>query len=288
MKLTVKLTAICILLTLCVTQVQGQEFYEDGSMKLSKVSNNKKYGYKPNHKTSIKVGEIKNEYAYLNALRGPNGEKVQFRRIGSCCEFESNSAAFGTGLLDQYEVYYKGLKEPLILYINSYEFEEPMAPIGFTFAKADKIEKPNILSSDKIIKVKFCNEQAQYSVNNESLLNNKIGEKPTPDTNPTYKGGIDELKKHFANTPLSDERAKDLIFRVAIAFVVDCNGNAGNFMIITKGKGVLETLANQVLKIVNQMPQNWEPATKNGNKVDCYQVLSFSIFDGQLDKVSYR
>ncbi len=288
MKLTVKLTTICLFLTLCATQVKGQEFYEDGSMKLSEVSYNKNYGYKPNHKTSIKVGEIKNEQAYLNALRGPNGEQVQFRRNGSCCEFKSKSAAFGTGLLDQYEIYYEGLKEPIILYINGYEYEQPKAPIGFTFVTADKIEKPKILPSDKIIKVKFCNEEIQYSVDKESLLKSKIGDKPTPDTNPTFKGGIDELKKYFTNSPLSDERAKNIIFRVAIAFVVDCNGNAGNFMIITRGKGVMETLANQVLEIVNKMPQNWEPAIKDGDKVDCYQVLSFSVAEGRLDNVHYR
>lgn len=288
MKLQSKLIMISLALFLLGNPAKGQEFYEDGSMKLFEVSTDSKYGYEPNSNTSIKVGKIENEQAYLSALRGPNGEKVKFNRIGSCCKFESKTAIFGSGLLDQYEVKYKGLKEPVILYINSYDFETPKAPVGFTFVGADKIEKPIIYPADSIIKVNFCNTQTQYAVGKELLLKDKIGEKPEPDTNPEFAGGVDELKKYFADRPLTDDRTKNIVFRVAIAFAVDCNGNAGNFMIITKGKGLAETFANQVLERVNKMPQNWKPATKNADKVDCYQVLSFTVTSGQLDKVSYR
>ncbi|MFA7446671.1 MAG: hypothetical protein WCY89_12055 [Flavobacteriaceae bacterium] len=288
MKITTKLTAVVFSLSLLTTQVSGQEFYEDGSMKLTTISTNKKYGYEPNHKTSIKVGKVENEQAYLKALRGLNGEQVQFRRISSCCEFKSKSAVFGKGLLDKYEVYYEGLKEPIILYLNGYDYEEPKCPVGFTFVTADKIENPIIYPADSILKVNFCNSQTQFAVAKEFLLKEKIGELPEPDTNPTFEGGVEELKKYFADRPLTDERIKEAVFRVAIAFVVDCNGNAGNFMIVTKGKGLAETFANQVLERVNKMPQNWKPATKNGEKVDCYQVLSFTVTSGQLDKVTYR
>lgn len=288
MKIITKLSGILLALTLSTTTLNGQEFFEDGSMKLSEVSTDKKYGYEANHKNSIKVGKIENEQGYLKSLRGPNGEQVQFRRLSSCCEFNSKSAVFGKGLLDQYEVYYQGLKEPITLYINGYDYENPMAPIGFTFVTADKIEKPVIFPTDSILKVSFCNTQTQYAVGKEFLLKDKIGEKPEPETNPTFDGGIEELKKYFADKPLNDERAKDAVFRVAIAFAVDCKGKVGNFMIVTKGKGLAETFANQVLERVNKMPQNWKPAIKNGENVDCFQVLSFTVKGGQLDKVSYR
>jgi hypothetical protein len=208
--------------------------------------------------------------------------------LSSCCEFNNNSAVFGKGLLDQYEVYYQGLKEPITLYVNGYDYENPKAPIGFTFVTADKIEKPIIFPADSILKISFCNTETQYAVGKEFLIKDKIGEKPEPETNPTYDGGIEELKKYFADKPLTDERVKDAVFRVSIAFAVNCNGNAGNFMIVTKGKGLVETFANQVLERVNKMPQNWKPATKNGEKVDCFQVLSFTVTGGQLDKISYR
>jgi hypothetical protein len=288
MKVKTQITSIFLVLTLWTTTLKGQDFFEDGSMKLSEISTDKKYGYEPNHKTSIKVGKIKNEQAYLKSLRGPNGEQVQFRRLSSCCEFNNNSAVFGKGLLDQYEVYYQGLKEPITLYVNGYDYENPKAPIGFTFVTADKIEKPIIFPADSILKISFCNTETQYAVGKEFLIKDKIGEKPEPETNPTYDGGIEELKKYFADKPLTDERVKDAVFRVSIAFAVNCNGNAGNFMIVTKGKGLVETFANQVLERVNKMPQNWKPATKNGEKVDCFQVLSFTVTGGQLDKISYR
>lgn len=288
MKLQSKLTMLSLALLLLGTRAKGQEFYEDGSMKLFDVATDSKYGYEPNSNTSVKVGKIENEQAYLSALRGPNGEKVKFNRIGSCCMFECKAAMFGSGLLDKYEVKYKGLKEPVILYINGYEFEAPKAPAGFSFAGADKIEKPIIYPADSIIKIDFCNTQTQYAVGKEFLLKDKIGERPEPDTNPAFEGGADELKKYFADRPLTDDRTKDIVFRVAIAFAVNCNGNAGNFMIITKGKGLAETFANQVLERVNKMPQNWKPATKNGDKIDCYQVLSFTVTGGQLNSVSYR
>jgi hypothetical protein len=138
MKVMTKLTSIFLVLTLWTATLKAQEFHDDGSMKLTEVSTDKKYGHEPNYKTSIKVGKIENEQAYLKALRGPNGELVQFRRVSSCCEFKSKSAAFGSAFLDKYEVYYQGLKEPIILYVNGYDLENPKAPLGFTFVTAEK------------------------------------------------------------------------------------------------------------------------------------------------------
>jgi hypothetical protein len=56
-------------------QFYAQDFYEDGSMKLTEISKDKKYGYQPDHKTAIKVGKIENGYAFMRALLGPNGIK---------------------------------------------------------------------------------------------------------------------------------------------------------------------------------------------------------------------
>ena len=138
MKITVRLIAI-VILALWLTELKAQEFYKDGSMKLTEVSTDKKYGYEQNHKTAIKVGKIENEQAYLKALRGPDGEPVEFNRLSSCCGFKSKKAVFGKGFLDKYEVCYEGLEEPIILYLNGYDFEPPRSPIGFTFVSGDMI-----------------------------------------------------------------------------------------------------------------------------------------------------
>lgn len=38
----------------------------------------------------------------------------------------------GGGLLDVYEITYDGLDKPIELYINMYDYNDPMIPVGFT------------------------------------------------------------------------------------------------------------------------------------------------------------
>jgi hypothetical protein len=148
-------------------------------------------------------------------------------------------------------------------------------------------QQSDIFPIENIVQVVICDNENVFSAVKEPLLNEYTGVLPLADKKPEFEGGIEALKDYFAANPLTDERANNLFFRVAIGFIVNCEGKAGNFRIVTKGKGDLEILANQVLEIVNNMPQNWKPATKKRKAVDCYQVLSFSILSGQLKKVSY-
>jgi hypothetical protein len=177
--------------------------------------------------------------------------------------------------------------EPTYIYLNSFSFETPKCPVGFTIVVANRIVKPIIYPADSIVKVSFCNMQIQYAVV-ESLLKEKIGELPEPELSPKYKDGVDALKKYFKERPLTINNDAYALFRVTIAFVVDCNGKAGNFFIISKGTGIVETYANQIVERVNKMPQKWQPAMKNGKAVDCYQTLSFIVMDGKLDNVAYK
>jgi tetratricopeptide (TPR) repeat protein len=75
-----------------------------------------------------------NERAFLHLLRDGQGEPVRFTRLGSCCHFPSENGFMGMGLLDRYEVMYrdqKGKKCKAVLYINMYDYETPMVPVGF-------------------------------------------------------------------------------------------------------------------------------------------------------------
>jgi hypothetical protein len=78
-----------------------------------------------------------NQHAYLNALRGPGGERVTWYRLGSCCEFQTPNGIEGkAGRLDAYEVTYPGLPHPVVLYINLYDPPQGSAvPQGFTRAQ---------------------------------------------------------------------------------------------------------------------------------------------------------
>lgn len=98
------------------------------------------YGLNPNN--PVQVGGLSansNEgpvriYRYLTRLRGPDGELVQFDRIGSCCTFGTSNPVYGNqGRLDMYTVSFNGIDEPVTVYFNTYN-EQPLdAVVGFKF-----------------------------------------------------------------------------------------------------------------------------------------------------------
>lgn len=66
----------------------------------------------------------------LNALAGPNGEKVAYERLGSCCPFKTKNAVFGdSGMLDKYEITIEGSSKKIILYLNMYDSETLQVPV---------------------------------------------------------------------------------------------------------------------------------------------------------------
>ncbi|MCF8295901.1 MAG: hypothetical protein K9J13_00025 [Saprospiraceae bacterium] len=271
--------ALTFLVTIFSTTVLSQEYLDKDKryMKLTEVSTDKTYGFEINN--PLKVGSDEKAIgAYLNSLKPLDGDRLH---IGDM-KFDYKKQSGLTLVVLTFEQ----KKETATIYFLSTQFEQPKAIIGFTFKTIDDLPKVIVFPIDSILKVTPCS-QTIYSVD-DFLIKEKLGEMPKPKTNPNYTGGLDELKKYFVANPLTDEKATQMIFRVAIAFMVTCDGKAGNFVIVTQGKGDLATYANQVLAIVNKMPQNWKPATVNGKLVDCYQVLSFTAMSGKLDKVTYR
>lgn len=113
------------------------EMLDDETYKLLGVSDDATYGYSA--KNAIKVGAggaasgPASERMFLNALRGPGGEKISYSRRGSCCGVESSHAPLGVAMLDLYEIKYKGLDKPILLYLNMYDPGVLQAPKGFTF-----------------------------------------------------------------------------------------------------------------------------------------------------------
>ena len=111
-----------------------QELLNDFTFRIEVYSHDKTYGY--TEENPIMVGGNnegpKNERRFLNALTGPNGEEIEYHRIGSCCNFKTSNSSFGgSGLLDMYNVTYEGLKKDLVLYINMYDSDTLMVPVGF-------------------------------------------------------------------------------------------------------------------------------------------------------------
>jgi hypothetical protein len=97
------------------------------------------YGFSPENPIHVGGGPT-GQRAFLEALRGPEGQPLAWRRLGSCCEFETPNGLMGLGLLDLYEVTYEGLEQPVILYLNMYDSGPVAAPAGFLLPESNEAE----------------------------------------------------------------------------------------------------------------------------------------------------
>ena len=117
----------------------NQELIDDNTFKINKYSTDSTYGY--TIENPIMVGNAGgsgpvNERRFINALTGPNGEIIEYYRLGSCCHFKTSNGLFGdSGLLDKYSLTYRGLKKDLVIYINMYDSDTLKVPIGLELKK---------------------------------------------------------------------------------------------------------------------------------------------------------
>ncbi len=112
---------------------------KDNTFLLTAYSKDKKYGYDPDYPVNVFYRDSKSENLnaerYLNALAGPNGEKITFTKLESCCPFPTKRSEMGAGFLDVYELKWDGQKEPTKLYINIYERGYLLVPVGLSIKK---------------------------------------------------------------------------------------------------------------------------------------------------------
>lgn len=77
------------------------------------------------------------ERRYLDALRGPAGEALRYRRTASLEGSDQRT------ILDRYEVTYDGLEKPVMLYVDGYHYDDAVkAPRGFTCAVPIALNPP--------------------------------------------------------------------------------------------------------------------------------------------------
>jgi len=107
---------------------------KDNTFSITQFSKDKKYGYDPDYPINIFYqntnNEALNEVRFLNALAGPNGEKITFHRLETCCPFPTKRSSMGAGFLNVYELKWDGQKKPIKLYLNIYEKGILMVPMG--------------------------------------------------------------------------------------------------------------------------------------------------------------
>lgn len=114
---------------------------KNNSFVLTEQSQDPKYGYDQDYPINIfyrsTSNDSINQERFLKALAGPNGEKLFYKKLESCCPFPTKQSEIGAGLLDVYQVNWVGCKRPLILYFNIYEKGKLFIPTGLT-AKKDE------------------------------------------------------------------------------------------------------------------------------------------------------
>jgi hypothetical protein len=97
------------------------------------VSDEPAYATTTGHPVQVGGGALyvaSRERRYLDTLRGPNGESVQYKRTGSL-----PPAADGRTILDAYEITYPGLDKPATIYLDAYHYDDALkAPKGFVCA----------------------------------------------------------------------------------------------------------------------------------------------------------
>ncbi|MCC9074226.1 2-dehydro-3-deoxyphosphooctonate aldolase [Flavobacterium sp. F-65] len=112
---------------------------KDNTFVITAYSKDKKYGYDKDYPVNIfyrtSKDEVINQQRFLNALAGPNGEKITYTKLESCCPFPSKRSDMGAGFLDVYELKWEGQKKPINLYLNIYEKGILMVPLGLTLKK---------------------------------------------------------------------------------------------------------------------------------------------------------
>lgn len=102
-------------------------------------SKDPKYGYNQDYPINVFYRNSKDEainpQRYLNALTGPKGEKLFFKKTEICCPFPTKNSEMGGGFLAIYEITWVGQKQPVQLYLNIYEKGELLVPVGLGLAK---------------------------------------------------------------------------------------------------------------------------------------------------------
>ncbi|OYQ48635.1 2-dehydro-3-deoxyphosphooctonate aldolase [Flavobacterium aurantiibacter] len=110
-----------------------------GNFVITDISTNPKYGYDKDYPINVFFQNTKNDtinqFRFLNALAGPKGEKIRFRKIDDCCPFPSKRNDIGVGLLNRYEITWEGQKKPIVLYLNIFAKGRIAVPVGLTLKK---------------------------------------------------------------------------------------------------------------------------------------------------------
>ncbi|MQP25721.1 2-dehydro-3-deoxyphosphooctonate aldolase [Flavobacterium sp. LMO8] len=119
--------------------------FTDNRYVITEYAENNKYGFDPDYPVNIgfiheKQETINIEY-YFNGLEGPNGEKISFRKVDTCCPFPTKNTNMGAGTIGIYEVTFEGTTKKITMYFNIFEKGKIVCPKGFSIKKLTTRDK---------------------------------------------------------------------------------------------------------------------------------------------------
>ncbi len=112
---------------------------KDKAYVITEYATDNKYGYDKDYPINIgfiheKQEDINIEY-FFNGLEGPNGEKINYKKVDTCCPFPTQNSLMGAGTIGIYEVSFEGSSKKITLYFNIFEKGKILCPKGFAIKK---------------------------------------------------------------------------------------------------------------------------------------------------------
>ena len=137
-----------LLLTSCVSTQSTLKNVDNSAIRpaikdlayvITEYATDNKYGYDQDYPINIgfiheKQEDINIQY-YFNGLEGPNGEKISYKKVDTCCPFPSKNSLMGAGTVGIYEVTFEGSNKKVMLYFNIFEKGKILCPKGFVIKK---------------------------------------------------------------------------------------------------------------------------------------------------------
>ena len=137
-----------LLLTSCVSTQSTLKNVDNSAIRpaikdlayvITEYATDNKYGYDQDYPINIgfiheKQEDINIQY-YFNGLECPNGEKISYKKVDTCCPFPSKNSLMGAGTVGIYEVMLEGSNKKVMLYFNIFEKGKILCPKGFAIKK---------------------------------------------------------------------------------------------------------------------------------------------------------
>ena len=137
-----------LLLTSCVSTQSTLKNVDNSAIRpaikdlayvITEYATDNKYGYDQDYPINIgfiheKQEDINIQY-YFNGLEGPNGEKISYKKVDTCCPFPSKNSLMGAGTVGIYEVTFDGSNKKVMMYFNIFEKGKILCPKGFAIKK---------------------------------------------------------------------------------------------------------------------------------------------------------